>query len=246
MSTLVNIFCSNLVRTFLFIINGVFLILGLVLIITAAVLKWSYWLPLLEHSSVSSIATAFFLTGFFMIGISIIGIFGAKDKDKCFLIIYQILIVLLLFVHLIILLILVTNKTTFKNNFIRYLNKTANEIKNETNHHCELFKKLSTQFKCCGVVTGPGDFIDWSIAKNCCSDSFDITPSTPGCATASVEFIEKNATSLLIIPSGFILTIELLIIIVISILMSKKGKYICNKQQSNSNNNNMIHLERMH
>lgn len=218
--------CSSLARFFLFLINGLFLLMGLVLFILAAVLKWTDWIEgfsikeldsLTTFGAINTVPIVVMVIAGFMIVLSAIGIIAALSLNKCFLFIYEVLLILIFLVHGVSLLVLVFTKDTIEKEYLNYLNITAPKISKE-NRECDLFKALSLSFDCCGAEYGYNSFYNRTVANDCCAaNRTDI-----GCGKLSIEFIESHATNLVIIPSGAILVVELFAIIAIPVLMSRK------------------------
>ena len=76
-------------------------------------------------------------------------------------------------------------------------------------------------FHCCGV-NSPDDFVNATIASECCSaDDLTGLIYRDGCADKSVEKFKANALNLLVLPSGVILTIELIAMLMVSFLIGR-------------------------
>lgn len=224
---------GNTIRVCLYFVNGIFLIMGLVIFITAAVLKWSDLLTDLDIAeltqlaaigSINSVSIFLMVLGGFAILVSLFGILGAKFLNRFFLIIYEIIVLIMFLAHGIALLVLIFSATTITNEYTAFLNKTVTELKSSDDKGCELVLTLSNLFDCCGGFDGPNDFRNKTLAKSCCKLDKNNMTSNQGCASKSVDYITDKSVELLIIPSGVILAVELLAIVMIPFLIGKAGQ----------------------
>lgn len=107
--------CGDLVRVLLIIINSIFFLIGLTVFIIAAVLRWGSSSILsklsgdkevetiLNLSAIDAVSVALLALGGFVIIVSLLGLVGACCANKCFLFLYEAVIVALFIGHAIIL-----------------------------------------------------------------------------------------------------------------------------------------------
>ena len=224
-------------RFLLAVINVIFLILGLVIFITAIVLRWgsssfSKMINIDEIStliegagSISAITIFFLILGGFIILLSLFGILGVKYMNRFFLIIYEIVIVCLFLAQVICLLVLLFSKSGIEKEYNKGLNKTIEDInglKDNYDVKIKLMKDLSVLFKCCGA-NGPEDFKNQTLVtdKTVCFDYKGEYAN--GCGKKSVNTIENNVINLIVIPSSIILGIEFFAMIMVPFLVGKAG-----------------------
>ncbi|CAF1138478.1 unnamed protein product [Brachionus calyciflorus] len=214
-------------------LNAFLLILGLVVFITAAVLKWSTILNkftnikgidvLVKAGSINTISLVLLIIGGFIILLALFGLFGSKYKKTFFLKIYEVIIILLFLANGISILVLIFDSNKIEKEFKKQFNSTVFEIVDDFNNNktytekCDLSYAVSEIFKCCGS-NSPMDFNGTDLAKICCYKS---QVGTPGCTNIVVDKIKSNAFYLLIIPSCIILATELTNIILVPILIRK-------------------------
>jgi hypothetical protein len=228
-------FCAQSTRFFLTIINVLFLILGLVVFVTAIVLRWgsSSFNKLINIPDINKIidsagsigaVTVFLLVlGGFIILLSFFGILGVKYMNRFFLVIYEIIVVAIFLGQLIALLVLVFSSNTIANEYKKALNTTMSDLNKGENadEKCKVFKGLSNLFDCCGA-NGPSDFVNRTLVTDMiCCEKKDLNQR--GCAQKSVDEIESNVVSLVVIPSLVILAIEFFAMITVPFLIGKAG-----------------------
>lgn len=223
-------------RFLLAIINVIFLILGLTVFITACVLRWGSTgfsklinieeiSTLIEGASSINAITIFFLViGGFIILLSLFGILGVKYMNRFFLIVYEIIIVCLFLAQIVAILVLVFSSSSIESEYRKSLNNTMDAINKDKDidENCKLFKSISDVFHCCGI-NGPSDFVNQTLvtSKICCKD-YTGDYST-GCADKSINSIEDNVVSLIVIPSSIILGIEFFAMVTVPFLVGKAG-----------------------
>lgn len=228
--------CGNLVRFMLFIVNALFLILGLTVFITAAILKWGDKSTfskftdikgidsIVSVGSIGTIAVIFLIISAFIILLSIVGIIGVKFLSKFFLIIYEIIVGIMFLAHLIAFLVLIFGSKSIEQKYKEGLVNTMKQINTGNNTKdpiaCDLMKGLSGLFDCCGNE-GPGDFNSTMLADKCCQLNAKNMTSQSGCGNASISEVKDNAINLVIIPSAIILLVELFALIMVPCLVGK-------------------------
>ncbi len=226
-------FCGSSVRFLLIIVNCVFLLMGLIVFIIAAVLKWTTIFntfvnikeieTLVKLGEIESVTTLLLIVSVFAIIVSILGILGAKFSNRFFLIIYEIILVLLFLTHGIAALVVAVGSTSLENGFKEAMNKTVNTLNsNETmpdvyERECQLMHDISELFKCCG---GSGPFENENVTMACCtSDSTDV-----GCTDKVINDVVKYSVHLIVIPSVIILLIEFFAIVTVPFLICRVSK----------------------
>ncbi len=227
--------CGNFVRFLLLVVNSLFLILGLVVFIGAAVLKWGnnpfskfsdikHVDDIVKIGSIGSIAVTLMVIGGIIIVLSTIGIIGVKFLNKFFLVIYEIIVGILFLSHGIAILVLLFGSSSLETNYKDAVNSTVTKINDNKDFeiNAEFMLGLSTLFKCCGS-NGPSDFKNATVLKDCCEEQSENKGYwTEGCAAKSVKTIKDSAVNLLVIPSGIILVVELFSLIMVPCLIGKK------------------------
>jgi hypothetical protein len=229
-------FCAQSARFFLTIINVLFLILGLVVFITGIVLRWGSTsfnklinIPDINKiidsaGSISGVTIFLLVLGGFIILLSFFGILGVRYMNRFFLVVYEVIVVAIFLAQIIAILVLVFSSSTIINEYKKALNGTMDDVnKNgaDAGDKCQLFKGLSSVFDCCGA-NGPSDFLNQTLVteKICCEKG---DPNQKGCASQSVDEVQKNVINLVMIPSAVILGIEFFAMLTVPFLIGKAG-----------------------
>ena len=221
--------CSKFYKVSLIIFNLLIFLVGLLVFIFAAVLKWDKDLlnikeldEIVKLTEIGNITVFSMIIGAFAILVSLIGLLGLWCLDKCVLIVYEIIIILLFLSHGIALLVLVFGKNGVEKSFESSMEKIIDDLNNNSTDYsksCEIMHGLSKIFECCGN-NGPSDFNSTLIGENCCENS----NITIGCTGKIISMVTDNSINYLIIPSGLILAVELLVIIVTPFIISHISK----------------------
>ena len=227
--------CGQLIKFCLVTVNVLFLVLGLVVFISAAVLKWGNGVfskftdipgisELVNVSKIDGVSIFLLVLGGFIMLLSFMGLIGVKYLSKPFLVTYGFLVLIMFLAHLIALVVLLFSSSPIETQYMKALNKTMtdiNEVK-DFKKNCDIFKGLSEVFKCCGLE-GPNDFTNKTVILTCCEPNKDKVPYESGCGQKSIDDIKKNAINLLFIPSGIILVIELFAVVMVPFLIGRRG-----------------------
>lgn len=229
-------FCGSFLRCILTVINVLFFLVGLTIFIAASILRWSPDTIIGKISSnqavnsilnvtvIDNVSTALLVIASFIIFLSFIGLLGVLCNSKCFLFIYEIVIIILFLAHGIALLVATFTSNTIENQFRTALNKTMDKINDpatkadELNTECTIIRGLSEIFKCCGA-RNRSDFINQTIALECCMKNTSI-----GCGDKVTSSIKENAVTLIFIPNGVILAFELVLVLMIPFFINRINK----------------------
>jgi hypothetical protein len=142
--------CGSFLQLTLCIFNVVLLMVGGVVFVTAAIVRWNPDIILghsnndsiesiLNMSSLNSISTALLTIGGFLILLGLIGLIGSMCTSKSFLVLYEFLIVVIFLVHGGVLLLGTFKSSEIENEFRKELNKTMDNI-NSHNVTNDVFK----------------------------------------------------------------------------------------------------------
>jgi hypothetical protein len=131
---------------------------------------------------------------------------------------YEIITVILFMAHVGALIALLVMTPKIEQQYRVTLNTTIADINTSPDAKivatkCTLMTELSKFFTCCGAQ-GPSDFTG---SNKCCKDN----TQTQGCADASINWIKKYSTYLLIIPTAIILFIELVSIVGVPFMIGR-------------------------
>jgi hypothetical protein len=227
-------FFGSSIRFLLIIINFLFFLMGLIVFIIAAVLKWTTVFnkfisiaeieTLVKLGSVESVNTLLLVMGAFAMIISLVGVFGAKYTNKFLLITYEVVIVLLFLIHGISALVILVGSSKLENEFRDSMLKTIETLNsNETTSdvfekECKLFHDLADVFLCCGGDS-PADFTNSSLIDECCGNSFNI-----GCTNKIINDIVTYSKNMIVVPSFMVLGIEFVAIIMVPLLIRRSSK----------------------
>lgn len=217
---------SKFSRILLLALNMVILIAGILVTTFATLLKYNKdfsrlidtkaLTDVINIAQINSIATLFISIGIFSILLSLLGIMGLCCLSRCFLIFYEIIIILLFVVHTIGFLVLLFGRgkieTAFKNEMVSIVER-LNKSKNDTHYNidCDTMLLMSNLFKCCGNNASSDFNENPSIINTCCRVSN--TSVTSGCTQKAIYEIENNSVKYLLTPSKVILGVELVVII---------------------------------
>lgn len=230
--------CGSLIRVILSVINVIFLLIGLTIFITSAVFKWSpssivnkvvndpHLQPLMDlmGNELNAITVVLMIVGGFIILLSLVGLIGAACANRCFLVIYEVIIVLLFLTHTGALLFAVIKSPDLEKRFQKGLNDTMDNLNNpntasdEAALDCSMFYVLSDVFDCCGA-NGPDDFKNATLVSTCCVGDEQI-----GCNERIVSTVKENSVNIVLIPNSIILVFEFIIIIMVPFLIGRIGK----------------------
>lgn len=227
-------FFGSSVRFILIIINLVFFLMGLIVFIIAAVLKWTSLFnnfvniqgvdTLVKLGSIESVSSVLLVMGAFAVILSLLGLFGAKYGNKFLLLSYEVIIILIFLTQGISALVIGTASSALETEFRNSMNKTIDSINNNDtstevfDRECKLLRDVSSIFKCCGA-NGPSDFVNASLAEQCCFGDYDI-----GCTDKVVKDVVDYSTSLIVIPTILISIVEFLAIVMVPILICRISK----------------------
>lgn len=214
-------FFANFYKCILLFFNTLILILGLLVFILAAILKWDKKLlnikeleEIVNLGKIDSITIFFLIIGAVAIVISLIGIVGLCCLNKFLLYVYEVIVLLLFLSHAIALLVLVFGRSSIEksiNEEIKNVVDRLNTNASSFDEACQTMKGLSNLFHCCGNKN-VSDFDKPYIIQDCCQDS-NSTSNADGCSDKINDFLEDKSISYLIIPSCVILGVELIVII---------------------------------
>ena len=238
MSTKLDGCCSKFYKYILVFLNVVIFIIGLVVTILAALLKYDKNFKdllnlkeledVVDVAKINSITILFLTIGIFAIILSLLGLFGLWCLNKFFLIVYEVIVILLFLTHGIGLLVLVFGKTTIVESFEKEMVKIVenlNTYENDTKEYkksCDTMLALSDLFSCCGDKS-PRDF-NTTARYDCCNPD-KVTNSSVGCTQKTIDDVTDNAFNFLVIPSLAILGVELFVIIFTPFIIGKIRNY---------------------
>lgn len=226
---------GSTVRFALLVINFLFVIIGLVLFITACILRWGTSLSdvikidgiedLLHSSAIRAVAVVLMIVSGFIMALSFVGFMGVKYMKRRLMIIYEVTVIIMLLTHGISVLVVVFGWPTLEKEFRNELTQVIANINSNTtspkdfNSSCTLSYDLSELFKCCGAL-GPDDFVNQTLVLDeiCCKKYSD------GCNDAVVKKIKGITENLLITPSIILLIIEAFAVVFTPFLIRMSGK----------------------
>ena len=244
--------CGSFLRCILTVINVLFFLIGLTIFIAAAILRWSPSTivgkitnnqavnSILNVTIINDVSIALLVIAGFIIFVSCIGLLGVLCNSKCFLYIYEVIIIILFLAHGIALLVATLTSTTIENQFRSALNNTMDKINNpatkdQLDAQCKIMRALSEIFECCGA-TGRSDFLNQTVALDCCMNN-----TNASCSDKTVSSIHNNAVSLVFVPNGVILLFELILVLLIPFFISRISKA---SSANDEENHNLINEER--
>ena len=227
--------CGSLFRFLLAIINILFLLIGIALVVTTSLLKWSNISRLkeiqgldtaLNVTSIDAVTIALLCIGGFIVFLSFIGLIGACCSNRCFLVIYQIITLILFIAHTITLIGLLLITPKIEQQYRIMFNTTINDINaspsNQTNFNtsCTIMFAISSLFQCCGGVNGAKDIISPMNREKCC---MNVTLER-GCVDVTLDWFKINSKNYLIIPTSVIILFELIAIASVQFMIRSMRK----------------------
>jgi hypothetical protein len=231
--------CSQLYRYILVFFNVIIFIMGLLICILAAVLKWGKLGDfseidklgggeILGLAKINTITILILVVGVFALLLSLVGLLGLCYLNKFFLYVYEIVVLLLFLVHGIGLLVALFAKDSIVDLFNKELTSIVDKYTNATTTkdvYCDEMKTLAELFKCCGSQS-PSTLKNQTNIDTCCAQSdksivFSVTDTSPkyGCVNNVADKLIDNAKSYILIPSGVILVVELIVIVVTPLMI---------------------------
>lgn len=205
---------NNLIRFILIITNIFFLIIGIGSLVTGFISKHNTYSV---ESKLDTSEIALIAMGIFISIVSLFGIIGVLYTNKCFLIIYLIIVMSMFTLHGIALIILFAEKNQIEIEYKVYLKKNVNSLilntASDFNEKCKVMKALSTLFNCCGF-NGTNDFTKVEIKIQCC-----LAKQMIGCGQHSIDVLKNWTLHFFVIPSCVVLVIELSSILFVSFFL---------------------------
>lgn len=239
---------GSCIRIILGILNTIFLIVGLGVFISAAVLRWSSSSALkklidndstkdvIDISTIEAVTVGLLVVGGIIAFISLIGLIGVVFANRFFLVIYEIIIVLLFLTHLIIVLVLAFKSSDLEKEYRKALNKTIENInapdtsEQVLSNDCAIMKLLSEIFECCGA-NGPTDFANKTLTSVCCIGEYQT-----GCGDKAVDSISNNVVPAVLVPNGVILGFEFIMILAIPFVIGRISREQARRRDEERNN----------
>lgn len=218
--------CGIITRILLGIINVIFLLVGIALVVTSCLLKWGNLGNLGNYKAVATatsiiaidgVSIALICIGGFTIFVSLLGLFGLACSNRCLLVFYEIVVVIVFIVHLAALIVLLVAYGPVQTAFTQAFNSTIQTLNSPTTRNqttCNLMYNVSSIFNCCGAASSSD--LNSNAADLCCIKP---TPQQ-GCSTLIFNEIKKYSIYLLIIPTAILLGIELLCIALVPCLIA--------------------------
>lgn len=157
----------------------------------------------------------------FAILLSIVGLFGVIFRNRCLLILYEIIVLILFLIHLAALIILLVFYPRVEQVLKDELDRQVNSINSYSNANsfitdCGIMKNISTLFQCCGS-SSPNDIKVEQNRRLCCSDAYNFGDN--GCTPTINNLIKKYSNYYIIIPTAIILFIEFCALILVPIMV---------------------------
>jgi hypothetical protein len=218
--------CGNFTRFLLGVFSLMFLLIGIALVVLTSLIKWSNVFSsvintnqlnnVLNLVTLDAITIALLVLGSFTIVLSLIGLIGVIFLNKCLLIFYEIICVLLFLAHAAAFIAYFVYAPQLNTQIQKSFNQTISSNSSDTNQ-IGLLYGVSKVFSCCGS-NGPSDFS--GTGKNVSLYCFNTTASL-GCSTAVNNFIQKYSIYGIVIPTAILLFIEFIIIVGTPILIQR-------------------------
>jgi hypothetical protein len=235
--------CGSLFRAILIIVNLVVFLIGAAIFALGAVLKFSPDLAkVLEISEVSSVLSPvlIFLLAFgaFLLLVSVFGLIGSCCGNRCFLVLYEIVIGLLLVTHLIVFVLMLIMADSVKGELKSALQKGVKNVEDyydslnvtqipepvpanitdQIKDKCKYYTIVATFIQCCDFNSSYT-----LLMENCC-DKSDWNASTT-CIDKVFNPLDKYTDLILYVPNGVALGIELVIFVAVIYIIVKINKY---------------------
>ena len=218
--------CGNFTRFLLGIFSLMFLLIGIALVVLTSLIKWSNVFSnvintnqlnnVLNLVTLDAITIALLVLGSFTIVLSLIGLLGVIFLNKCLLIFYEIVCVLLFLAHTAAFIVYFVYAPKLSTEIQKSFNQTINSDVSSNSNQIGLLYGVSKVFNCCGS-TGLSDFSSGQNVSLYCAN----TTASIGCSTAVNNFIQKYSIYGIVIPTAILLFIELIIIIGTPILIQR-------------------------
>ncbi len=144
------------------------------------------------------------------------GLFGVLFKNRCLLILYEIIVLILFLIHLAALIILLVFYPKVEQVLKEELDRQVDNINNNKNNFisdCAIMKNISSLFECCGS-NSPNDIKTQENRLLCCSNAV-----VNGCMPTINNLIKRYSNYYIIIPTAIILFIELCALVFVPILI---------------------------
>jgi hypothetical protein len=231
-------FFGTLIRYFLLLVNILFLLIGIVLLVTACVFKWGSSITklfnieaidkLVSSASISVIPIILLVLSIIIIMVSFFGFIGVKKMNRCLMITYEIIVIAIFVAHLAALLVLVFNRSSIDKEIKKGMAETVDKINSNSTSaddfkvYARLSLELSKLYKCCGD-SGPADFKNQTLITVVC-ESVDYKD---GCTQKILDSLDAITTGLAVIPSAVMLGIEGFAILTVPFLIgsAKNNRY---------------------
>lgn len=224
----------TILRILLFIINAIFILLGLTLVVTTSVLRWGNIINISSLQELNDIQNvdlilngipiSLIVYGVIVLLIGVLGLLGVWTCNKFLLIIHEIIVIIIFLVHLGAVIAILVAWPSIESQFQKELNKTLEEINNKADifnfselislqKQCNLLLETSKKYDCCGIMS-PSDF-NFLIRLNCCK----LPTPKQGCLELMIRRTKEYSLILIVIPMSVIILMVILSIILVPILI---------------------------
>jgi hypothetical protein len=246
--------CGSLFRAILIIINLVVFLIGAGIFALACVIKFTPQLAeVLDIPQVSSVVSPvvifLFAFGGFLLLVSIFGLIGACCGNRCFLVLYEIVIGFLLVAHLIAFVFMVIMVDSVKGTLKKGLTDQVEQIDSfysnlnisdpstaggnysaEIQEKCKYYRIVATFVQCCDFG-GNALLLD-----NCCGFSSNTAAANTTCVSKVFDPTSTNKyTSLILyLPNGVALGFELVIFVAVIYIIVRISKHKNRKEWSST------------
>jgi len=214
-------------RAMLFMLNGLFFLMG------CAIMSVGFWAQydsnfstlwsslevskLMDARTLNGASLLLIISGLSSIIVSFIGLYGALNKDKCFLTTYTLLMSVIFMLELAAAVVFLSYENQSYDKLREGLNDTVAKI-NEDNDKVSInvMNTVQTIFKCCGCE-GPNDYKNLTMMHSC--ETTKSTPLVPdyyqdGCYQSIVHYIKSH------MPILFGVSISIILLQVIFLVIS--------------------------
>jgi hypothetical protein len=233
--------CGSLFRLLLIIINLIVFIFGGAILGLGIGLKYVPQLTkLLDIPSVNDILNPLFIFlvsfGSFLLLVSLFGLIGSCCGNRCFLVLYDIVIGTLLIIHIILFIVAIVFAGSAKTELRNLLDESVNSVltnynnlnisslppnlvpanvTDEIKENCKYYTIVTEVLSCCEFNSSYA-----ILAENCCAKN-----SSKTCVDTVFEPIDQYTDLLIYLPNGLTLAFEFFIFIAVIYIIVKLGKH---------------------